>query len=162
MAVNHNKFLTFLLGSETYGIHILKVKEIIGMMTITQVPKMPSYVKGVINLRGKIIPVMDLRIKFGMEERTYDDRTCIIVTEIQTGSGPKLSGLVVDTVSEVLDVPPASVELPPSYSMNGEQDFLTGLGKVKDKVILLLDTEKILTDTEKDSLGGASREEGIA
>ncbi len=151
MAVNHNKFLTLLLGNETYGIPILKVKEIIGMMTITHVPKMPDYLKGVINLRGKIIPVIDLRLKFGMADRDYDDRTCIVVTEIQAEFGPKLSGLVVDTVSEVLDIAPSSVEPPPSSSQ-AEQEFLTGLGKVKDKVVLLVDIDRILTDKEKESI----------
>lgn len=161
MAVNHNKFLTLLLGKETYGIPILKVREIIGMMTITHVPKMPDYVKGVINLRGKIIPVIDLRLKFGMKDRAYDDRTCIVVTEIQANEGPKLSGLVVDTVSEVLDVPPTSIEPPPSSS-HSELEFLTGLGKAKDKVVLLVDIDRILTEKEKESIALQTGEESPA
>ena len=158
MAVSQNKFLTLLLGEEIYGIPILKVKEIIGLMTITHVPKMPDYVKGVINLRGKIIPVIDLRLKFGMKDRGYDDRTCIVVTEHQGEGGPKLSGLVVDTVSEVLDVPASSIEPPLVYNQ-AEQEFLTGLGKVKEKVVLLIDTDRILTEKEKESLSLSTEED---
>lgn len=158
MAVNQNKFLTFLLADESYGIPILKVKEIIGLMTITHVPRMPYYVKGVVNLRGKIIPILDLRLKFGMPEKEFDDRTCFIVTEMQTPTGPKLSGLVVDTVSEVLDVPADCIELPPEFMSKEEQEYLTGIGKVKDKVILLLDADKILSDHEKSNLGDPLKE----
>ncbi len=160
MAVTHNKFLTFVLANETYGIPILKVKEIIGLMTITHVPQMPYYVRGVINLRGKIIPVVDLRLKLGMAERDYDDRTCFIVTEIQTPTETKLIGLIVDMVSEVLEVPQASIELPPSCETKEEGAFLTGIGKVKDKVILLIDPNSIMNEWEKDSLGSAEKENG--
>ncbi len=104
MELHSGKFLTFVLGNETYGIPIKKVKEIIGMMEITHIPKTQGYIKGVINLRGKIIPLMDLRLKFGMEEIPYTDRTCIIVIEIDKGENRRLAGLVVDTVAEVLNI----------------------------------------------------------
>ena len=151
MAKQENKYLTFQLGEEGYAIPILKVKEIIGMMDITEVPKMPEFVKGVINLRGKIIPVIDLRLKFGLEEKSYDERTSIIVVELESEAATKTSGIVVDTVQEVLDINSANVE-PPPYGTEGEQAFLAGMGKVKDKVIMLLDSDKILSSDEMQTL----------
>lgn len=147
-----NKYLTFVLEPESYGIHILKVKEIIGMMDITHVPRMPDFVKGVINLRGKIIPVMDLRIKFGLKQEDYKERTCIIVVEIDQGGVFKQNGLVVDTVSEVLKIDDTQVEEPPKYGNSYSNGFLTGIGKVKDKVIMLLDTDKIFSEGELEIL----------
>ncbi|MGE5422823.1 MAG: chemotaxis protein CheW [Ignavibacteriales bacterium] len=156
MAIHTHKYLTFMLGDESYGIPILKVKEIIGMMTITQVPKMPEFMKGVINLRGKIIPVTDLRIKFGLEEMDYHDRTCIIVVEMDTDSGKSVNGVVVDSVSDVLDIIKENIEPPPSfYGGSLDQDFLTGMGKIKDKVVMLIDTDKILTTNEIKALARA-------
>lgn len=150
MSVQQNKFLTFTIENEAYGIGILKIKEIIGMMAITHVPKMPEFVKGVVNLRGKIIPVMDLRLKLGMEGREYNDRTCIIVVEIDTTNGTNLTGLVVDTVSEVLDIKEENIEAAPAYFEGEEQEFIIGIGKVKDKVIMLLDAEKMLSSKDKE------------
>lgn len=147
-----NKFLTFGLGEENYAIPILKVKEIIGMMEITQVPKLPHFIKGVINLRGKIIPVIDLRLKFGLPEREYDDRTSIIVVELKTENTNKISGIVVDTVNEVMDIESCDIEPPPQYGVDVDQAFLTGMGKVKDNVIMLLDTNKILSTGELEEL----------
>ena len=149
MAEEKNKYLTFILGNETYGLPILKVREIIGMMSITHVPGMPEYVKGVINLRGKIIPVLDLRLKFNFESIEYDDRTCIIIVEINREGKSQLSGLVVDTVWEVLDIDKDNIE-PPPYSGN-DNEFLHGIGKAKDKVIMILNTDKIIIkqDTNK-------------
>ena len=152
MVTQQNKFLTFMLGNEAYGIPILKVKEIIGMMAITQVPRRPEFIKGVINLRGKIIPVMDLRLKFGIESKEYDNRTCIIVVEIAAQGGSRLSGLVVDTVSDVMDIPAEKIEKPSTGGVEVDEDCLIGLGKVKDKVILLLDTDKVLSEKEKETL----------
>ncbi len=148
MNLQENKFLTFSLGEEDYGIPILKVKEIIGMQNITNVPKVPEFIKGVINLRGKIIPVIDLRLKFGLDEREYDDRTCIIVVELETQNGIRTSGLVVDMVQEVLDIDDESIEPPPQYGCDVDQAFLTGMGKVDEKVIMLLEAEKILSTKE--------------
>ena len=141
MEVQGGKHLTFSLGKEDYGIPILKVREIIGMMEITHVPKTPLFIKGVINLRGKIIPVMDLRAKFGMETQEYTERTCIIVVEINS-----LVGIIVDTVSEVLNIQENEIDLEYGTSVDG--DFLTGMGKVKNKVIMLLNIDKIVNCEE--------------
>lgn len=148
MAKEDNKFLTFELGEENYAIPILKVKEIIGMMDITTVPRLPDFIKGVINLRGQIIPVIDLRLKFGLQERAYDDRTSIIVMELESENITRTSGIVVDTVQEVLDIDSKDIEPPPQYGTDVDQAFLTGLGKVDDKVIMLLNVDKILSTGE--------------
>lgn len=153
MSTNHNnKYLSFLLDDEIYGIPILDVKEIIGIMEITHIPKMPEFVKGVVNLRGKIIPVIDLRLKFGISEREYDERTCIIVVEISTSTGNKLTGFIVDMVSEVLDILPEQFEELPEYGTEVKQEFLQGLGKVKDKVIMILDSNMVFNEHEKHQL----------
>jgi purine-binding chemotaxis protein CheW len=148
MAEKDAKYLTFELANEGYAIPILKVKEIIGMMEITQVPKLPSFIKGVINLRGKIIPIIDLRLKFGLEERDYDERTSIIVVELETENTITTSGIVVDNVQEVLDIKSRDIEPPPQYGTDVEQSFLTGMGKVKDDVIMLLNVDRILSAKE--------------
>ena len=147
-----NKFLTFRLGDESYAIPILKIKEIIGMMAVTKIPRLPKFIKGVINLRGKIIPVVDLRIKFGLEEKPYDERTSIIVMEIQTENATNINGVVVDTVQEVMDIPDSNIEPPPQYGNDANQEFLTGMGKVNEDVIMLLDVDRIFSDSEKDIL----------
>lgn len=148
MAAKDNKFLTFELGEESYGIPILKIKEIIGMMPITEVPRLPDFIKGVINLRGKIIPVIDLRLKFDLKEREYDERTSIIVMELATEGATKISGMIVDTVQEVLDIDDSGIEPPPHYGTDVDQTFLTGMGKVKDSVIMLLNADRILSSDE--------------
>lgn len=142
------KHLVFLLGGSCYGIPILEVSEINGIMDITPVPKMPSYIKGVINLRGKIIPVMDLRLKFGMPAKEYDDQTCIIIVNISVGKANKQMGVLVDTVSEVLDIPPSETEAPPSYGTQADEGFLNGIGKIKGKLVMLLNIDKILNSEE--------------
>ncbi len=147
-----NKYLTFKLGEEYFAIPILKIKEIIGMMSVTKVPRLPDFIKGVVNLRGKIIPVVDLRLKFGMEERSYDERTQIIVMEIKSETGTKTNGIVVDTVQEVMDIPDESIEAPPQYGANVDQEFLSGMGKVKEQVIMMLDVDRIFTTGEKELL----------
>ena len=146
------KFLTFLLSSEEYGIPIHKIKEIIGIMEITNIPKTPDFIKGVINLRGKIIPVMDLRLKFELGEEAYNQRTCIIVVDIDCNGMRKLMGIVVDTVSEVVNLQKSEIEAPPQYGGSVDTSFLTGMGKAKGKVILLLDIEKILDSEEQAQL----------
>lgn len=150
MALELNKFLTFNIGEEFYGIPVLNVKEIIGMLDITPVPKMPEYIKGIINLRGKIIPVMDLRVRFGIPSREYDARTCIIVIETEVSNQTRLTGMVVDTVSEVLDINNETIELPSSCFGGVNKDYLTGIGKIKDKVIMLLEPINIMSTDEKD------------
>lgn len=149
MEITGGKFLTFLLDSEEYGIPINKVKEIIGIMDITNVPRTPAFIKGVINLRGKIIPVMDLRLKFGLGERSYNQRTCIIVVEVDFSGSRRTMGIVVDTVSEVASIQKNDIELLPECGAGADTAFLTGLGKVKGKVILLLDIEQVLGSEER-------------
>lgn len=142
------KYLTFELDHEVYGLGILKVQEIIGMMTVTRVPKTPGYVRGVINLRGKVIPVIDLRVKFGMNVEADTKRTCIIVVQIGYGGSPVTTGLIVDQVSEVLSITADQIEAPPSFGSTLNTDFIMGMGKVGEKVILLLNADKILAGSE--------------
>ena len=140
------KYLTFSLAAEEYGICILKVKEIIGMMVITMIPQVPAYVKGVINLRGKVIPVMDLRLKFGLDKIEYTDRTCIIVVEIKANAGKVLMGIVVDAVSEVLNVKSDDIEDSPTFGAAMKTDYILGMAKVENKVKILLDIDKVICD----------------
>jgi len=135
------KYLTFVLGHEEYGLEILKVREIMGMVEIVSVPQAPGYVKGIINLRGTVIPIIDLRLKFGLPPRDYDKETCIIVVNIGTG----LMGIVVDTVSEVLDIASGDIDEAPQFGAAVDTSFIRGIGKVKGKVKILLDIEEILT-----------------
>lgn len=138
------KFLSFFLKQEEYGIEILKVQEIIGILPITRVPRTPEFVKGVINLRGKIIPVTELRSKFGMEQREETNETCIIV--VQT-CGLEI-GVIVDKVSEVLDISDKEIEDVPAFGMDVSTDYLLGIGNTNGRVRLLLDIDRILTATE--------------
>ncbi len=150
VTVNHEgKYLTFSLAEEEYGIGILNVKEIIGLMPITSIPKAPDYVKGVINLRGKVIPVVDLRRKFVMEEKGYTERTCIIVVEIAGPSGPVLVGLVVDSVSEVLNIKAAELEDTPNFGANLDTGYILGLAKANGGIKILLDIEEVVDFQEK-------------
>ncbi|MEN6337920.1 MAG: chemotaxis protein CheW, partial [Phycisphaerales bacterium] len=129
---NDNKYLTFALGAEEYGVEILKVREIIGYMDITAVPQTPHYVKGVVNLRGQVIPVMDLRAKFGMETTEVTDETCIFVVEIAHETRKLITGIVVDRVREVLDIRAEAIEEPPAFDSSVNTDFILGMGKVGD------------------------------
>ena len=150
------KYLTFTLANEEYGIAILKVKEIIGMMPITVVPKTPPYMKGVINLRGKVIPVADLRLRFGMEEIEYTDRTCIIVVEIEGKNDTILLGIVVDSVSEVLNIKKDHIEDSPNFGILSETDFILGIAKFDETVKILLDIDKVLTKRHISKLAKAA------
>lgn len=143
-----DKYLTFHLAEEDYGIEIRYVMEIIGIQKITEVPDMPMFVKGVINLRGKVIPVMDVRLRFSMEGRNYDDRTCIVVVRIDDHE----VGLVVDEVSEVADIPETSVEPPPRASRAGGSDYIQGIGKINEEVKILLNVNKLLFDEEMEQM----------
>lgn len=136
------KYLTFLLGNEEYGLEIRYVTEIIGIQKITEVPDMADYVKGVINLRGKVIPVMDVRLRFGAQSREYDDRTCTVVINVND----QTMGLIVDRVSEVLDISLDSIQATPELRRGHTNRFISGMGKVDDDVKLLLDVEKLLFD----------------
>ena len=134
------KYLTFTVGREDYGIEIHHVTEIVGIQKITDVPDMPGYIKGVINLRGKVIPVMDVRLRFRMPEREYDDRTCIVVVNI-TGAAV---GLVVDTVKEVANIPDSQIELPPEVAEASSQSYVSGLGKIGEDIKILLDVAQLV------------------
>ena len=142
------KYLTFTLADETYGIGILKVKEIIGMMPVTAVPRTPAFVKGVINLRGKVIPVIDLRLKFNMDSIDYSERTCIIVVEIDAKSGTVLLGIVVDAVSEVLNIKREEIEETPTFGISLNTDYILGMAKMEGKVKILLNIDKVLSSEE--------------
>lgn len=148
MVNREGKYLTFSLAKEEYGIGILKVKEIIGMMPITTVPRTPPFIKGVINLRGKVIPVVDLRLKFGIEEMGYTERTCIIVVEIASQAGSVLTGIVVDSVSEVLNIKGADIEETPNFGAKLDTDYILGMAKITGGVKILLDIDKVLSAEE--------------
>jgi purine-binding chemotaxis protein CheW len=142
------KFLTFIVGNEQYGIEIKYVTEIIGIQEITQIPEVPEYIKGIINLRGKIIPVMDVRLRFKKPATEYNDRTCVIVIDIKGVS----IGMIVDSVSEVLVIPEAEIVEPPTVG-NGGNRYIKGIGKVGNEVRLILDCNKLLNDEETENLG---------
>lgn len=146
------KYLAFHLGKEEFGIQVLKVREIMGLQEITAVPHTPSYTKGVINLRGKVIPVVDLRLKFGMPEAQYTQRTCIIVTEVENDDGAIMIGALVDGVSEVLNLTAADIEDTPDFGGDISTSGLLGMAKVKGKVKILLDIDEVMTNQELRSL----------
>jgi len=148
MADKEGKYLTFTLDNEEYGIGILKIKEIIGMMPITTVPQTPDFVKGVINLRGKVIPVVDLRLRFGMEAIDYTERTCIIVVEIEGESGTVMIGIVVDAVSEVLNIKGEDIEDTPTFGTKLNTDYILGMAKKEGSVKILLDIDRVLSAEE--------------
>ena len=141
-----NKYLIFMLGEETYGIPIAHIKSIEGKMNIIPIPQTPDYVKGITNLRGKIIPVLDLKSKFNIGVTENKERACVIIADVQVDSLTHTNGLIVDMVSEVLDISDGYIEPVPKYGKTQiDQEFLAGIGKVKDKVIILLDVPRILT-----------------
>ena len=147
-ADREGKYLTFSLAGEEYGIGILKIKEIIGMMPITTVPQTPEFVKGVINLRGKVIPVIDLRLKFGMEKAEYTERTCIIVVELKSQAADILIGVVVDSVSEVLNIKADDVEDTPTFGTRLNTDYILGMAMMEGGVKILLDIDRVLSEEE--------------
>ncbi|HUN55621.1 MAG TPA: chemotaxis protein CheW [Smithella sp.] len=152
------KYLTFFLDNEEYGVEILKVQEIIGRMPITPVPLTSRYIRGVINLRGKIHPIMDLKVKFGMDQTIITDETCIIV--INTAS--LMMGILVDKVSEVVNVASGDIEDTPSFGADVETEYLLGVGKTGGRIRLLLDIEKVITASDvinfKKAAGGGNEE----
>jgi len=154
MLDKEGKYLTFALANEEYGLEILKVREIIGYIDVTAVPQTPSHVKGVINLRGQVIPVVDLRAKFGMATTEVTEQTCIIVVEI-TQSGRKFNtGIVVDRVQEVLDILGRDIEEAPQFGSSVDTDFILGMGKIGDKVKILLDIDRVLAGGDLGAFGG--------
>lgn len=162
-AVDTKKFLTFTLKDEEYGIHILKVREIIGFMEVTPVPQTPEFVKGVVNLRGKVIPVINLRSRFGMEETEVTDETCIIVVEVEftteEDSETIQMGIVVDTVQEVQDIPRDNIDPAPNFGGEIDTEYIEGMGKIEENVIILLDINRVLTDEELVALKDVGEQE---
>lgn len=146
-----DKFLTFILGNESYGIEIKYVTEIIGIQPITEIPELPAYIKGIINLRGKIIPVMDVRLRFKKLNRDYNDRTCVIVIDIKDIS----IGLIVDSVAEVTSIPDVDIVSPPDINRSGNK-YIKGIGKVGSEVKLILDCDKLLNEEDTENLSNIS------
>lgn len=152
-----DKYLTFVLGKEHYALPIRKVQEIIGLQEITPVPRLPDFVRGVINLRGKVIPITDLRLKFGMAKGEDTRRTCIVVVQIERAGAPAVTmGVVVDHVSEVQDIPPEQVEPPPSIGSTVDAAFINGVAKVAKKVVVLLDIDRLLSPQEISATSAAA------
>jgi purine-binding chemotaxis protein CheW len=146
------KYLVFHLGREEFGIRVLKVREIMGIQDITALPQTPGHVKGVINLRGKVIPVVDLRLKFGLPEQAYTQRTCIIVVQVRDEVRPMLMGIVVDGVAEVLNLAAADIEDTPDFGDGTATPYLLGMAKVKGKVKILLEIGRVLTSQDLHAL----------
>jgi len=151
-ASREGKYLTFALAQEEYGLEILKVREIIGYVEVTAVPQTPHYVKGVINLRGQVIPVIDLRAKFDMQTAEVTDETCIIVVEIAVSGRTFSTGIVVDGVQEVLDIAGKDIEEAPQFGASVDTDFILGMGKIGESVKILLDIDKVLAGDALDGL----------
>ncbi|OBQ55713.1 chemotaxis protein CheW [Halodesulfovibrio spirochaetisodalis] len=143
------QLVTFSIGEEEFGVDILKVQEIIRTMEITKVPKAPNFVEGVINLRGKVIPIIDLRRRFGLSSKEHDKHTRIIVIEINN----MIVGFVVDSVSEVLRIPASTVEPPPAVVAGMESEYISGVGKLQDRLLILLDLDRLLSNDDLDVLG---------
>ncbi len=155
--VREGKYLTFTLAGEDYGIGICKIKEIIGMMSITRIPHSPDCVKGVINLRGKVIPVVDLRLQFGIEEGQYSEKTCIIVVEVTSGNSNKSVGIIVDSVSEALNIRGTEIEDTPDFGSCLDTRFILGMAKAGERIKILLDIDQVLG-----SLKNFTDAEGVA
>ncbi|MGB7566552.1 MAG: chemotaxis protein CheW [Chitinivibrionales bacterium] len=151
------KYLTFKLAEEEYGLEILKVQEIIQMQAVTKVPRTPEYMRGVINLRGKVIPVVDLRRKFNMESSKDTDKTCIIVVQVTNGANKVVMGTIIDEVKEVLNIKAENIEDTPSFGSSINTDFILGMGKVGSSVKMLLDIDKVLSMAEITSIAEVGR-----
>jgi len=143
-AATAGKYLTFALAEEEYGLLVIKVREIIKIMDITAVPQMPDHIKGVINLRGKVIPIIDLRAKFGLPGQDYTERTCIIVAEVEVEDRKVMLGIIVDWVSEVLNIAPDEIEPAPDFGERLDTAYMQGIAKIKGKVKILLDLDRVL------------------
>ncbi len=154
-AVEIQQYLTFLLGGEMYAIGILNVKEIIEYGQLTEIPMMPAFIRGVINLRGAVVPVIDLAARFGGSQTAASRRTCIVIIELSNGDERHDIGVVVDAVSEVLEVPAAEIEPPPSFGAKIRADFIEGMGKIAGKFVIILDIQKVLSVDEISALATA-------
>lgn len=144
VAEDTSQFVTFMIGSEVYGVEVLRVKEILGMTEITPVPNSLPFMKGVINLRGAVVPVVDMRLKFQMEKRDYDGFTVIIIVEVKE----RLIGMIVDTVSDVATIPVEKIQDTPHFSVKIETDFIRGIGQLESSLVIILDVDRILNHEE--------------
>ena|SRR5690242_8718705 len=147
-ASEQTQFLTFLLADESYAVSILRVREIIEYDTLTRVPNMPNSIRGVINLRGAVVPVVDLGVRFGLRDSRVTKRTCVIIAEVEVGGERLVMGLMADAVSQVIDLQPAEIEAPPAFGTRVRVDFLKGLGKIGKKFVLILDLDRALSNTD--------------
>lgn len=153
------KYLTFRMADEEYGLEIMKVQEIIGILPVTSIPKVPAYVRGVINLRGRIIPTIDLRSKFGLPQVEDTDKTCIIVMELENKVGRIAMGIIVDEVAEVMDFNEANIDGAPDFGNGLDASFVLGMGMVNGDVKILLDIDQVLTTTELTAMEKMTKEE---
>jgi purine-binding chemotaxis protein CheW len=150
------QYLTFLLSGEMFAIAILNIKEIIEYGSLTEVPMVPSFIRGVINLRGSVVPVVDLSVRFGRNKTEISRRTCIVIIEVQSSDESKQDvGVMVDSVSEVLEIPRSEIEPPPAFGAKIRVDFIHGMGKVAGKFVIILDADKVLSVDELSMLGQA-------
>jgi purine-binding chemotaxis protein CheW len=147
-ATEQTQFLTFLLAEESYAVSILRVREIIEHDTVTRVPNMPPSIRGVINLRGAVVPVVDLAVRFGLRDCQVTKRTCVIIVEVEVNGERLVIGLMADAVSQVIDLPPADIEPPPPFGTRVRVDFLQGLGKIGKRFVLILDLDRALSSTD--------------
>jgi len=163
-AAEQSQYLTFLLGGETFAIGILAIKEIIEFNQLTTVPMMPRFVRGVINLRGAVVPVIDLAARFGRGATTESKRTCIVIVEMESAGERQVVGVLVDAVNEVLDIPAADIEPAPSFGARVRSDFIAGMGKVKGKFVIILSVDHVLSVEEAGALAetGAPHGEDLA
>lgn len=147
-----DRYLSFALHNEEYCIPIVKVKEIMGMTTINRIPQTPAFIKGVINLRGRIVPIIDLRARFGMQTKDYTDRTCIVVIDLSTASEEVFMGVVVDTIQEVVAIPPESISEVPYVNARIKSEYISGIAEFGERIKILLDIAKVLSEREFEQL----------
>jgi purine-binding chemotaxis protein CheW len=153
-AADQQQYLTFILGGEAYAMGILAIKEIIEYGSLTEVPRMPPFIRGVINLRGAVVPVIDLSARFGKPVTKVTRRTCIVIIEVTTGDETQDVGVLVDAVNAVLEIPAQEIEPPPSFGANIRTDFISGMGKVNDKFVIILNVQNVLSVDEMATLSG--------
>ena len=146
------QYLTFMLGGETFAIGILAIKEIIEYGNLTEVPMMPQCIRGVINLRGAVVPVMDLSARFGKEAREVTKRTCIVIVEIEAHGEQQVVGVIVDAVNAVIEIAASEIEPPPTFGARIPSDFIEGMGKINDRFVILLNANRVLSADEMDAL----------
>ncbi|NOZ10914.1 MAG: chemotaxis protein CheW [Gammaproteobacteria bacterium] len=159
---SQNLFLTFMVGGETYGIGILAIKEILEYCDVTRVPMMPDFIQGVVNVRGSVVPVIDLSLRLGSEPTGANKRTCIVIIEAESEGEVIDIGVVVDAVNEVLEIPAGEIEATPAFGAKIRTDFIQGMGKVQDKFIILLDVEHVLSVEELSILDQVTRDSEVS